>query len=273
MQSIISLCSGIGGLDLAVEKFFDTQLIAHSEINPHALKVMEHRFPDSVSLGDLKSCNLRNFEADILCAGFPCKPVSVANVPDKRIGQDHEQWVFDDIIKLMKTMPALPKGVVLENVQGLQSHNSGETLRHVLRETTKLGYHTAWGVVWARDAGAPHRRARIFLLSYLADSDWKRPQRQGSKPELGKGSKETETTWGRYLGAIKRWENIIGRPPPRADKDMGLNPAFAEWLMGFDEGWVTDIIKSRTQSIDLLGNAVCPQQGLLALQLLQDRFQ
>lgn len=276
MRSIISLCSGIGGLDLAVERFFNAKVIAHSEINKHASKVMEHRFPNSTALGDLTTCDASNLVTDILCAGFPCKPVSNANQHQgQRIGQDHEEWVFDDIIKFMQSMPALPKGVVFENVQGLQNHNSGRTFRHVLREITKLGYHTAWAVVWARDAGAPHRRARLFLLSHLTDSDLNGEEEIRQELQLATRQGQVLRQWGDYGPAIARWERIIGRPHPDPIlKDQsGIDPRFHEWLMGFDEGWVTDIIETRSNQIELIGNAVCPQQGQLALRVLQDRFQ
>jgi DNA (cytosine-5)-methyltransferase 1 len=72
--------------------------------------------------------------------------------------------------------------------------------------------------------------------------------------------------WGQYAPAIARWESILGReaPAPTDDKRR-LSPEFVEFLMGFPEGWTEG---TRAQRLKMLGNAVCPQQGALALDLL-----
>jgi len=80
--------------------------------------------------------------------------------------------------------------------------------------------------------------------------------------------------WGEYEPAIRRWEQIIGRPapPPAEPGPCGrpvLNPGFSEWLMGLPEGWVCGIPGlSRTVRLRILGNGVVPRQGAAALQLL-----
>ena len=83
--------------------------------------------------------------------------------------------------------------------------------------------------------------------------------------------------WGRYAAAIRRWELVLGRPAP-APTEPGrtgqprLAPRFVEWLMGLDDGVVTDVPGlSRNQQLKALGNGVVPQQGAAALRLLLDR--
>jgi DNA (cytosine-5)-methyltransferase 1 len=78
--------------------------------------------------------------------------------------------------------------------------------------------------------------------------------------------------WGRYAPAIQRWEQIIGRPAPEPTEpnrngQPRLAPRFVEWLMGYPEGWVTDVITTR-QSLRPLGNSVCPQQCAAVLPIL-----
>ncbi|MBB1252896.1 DNA cytosine methyltransferase [Streptomyces sp. OF3] len=87
----------------------------------------------------------------------------------------------------------------------------------------------------------------------------------------------TPVDWGRYAPAIRRWERATGRPAP-APTEPGrtgqprLAPRFVEWLMGLDQGWVTDVPGlTRTQQLRALGNGVVPQQGAAALRLLLDR--
>ncbi|HZN70123.1 MAG TPA: hypothetical protein VFC00_00335 [Micromonosporaceae bacterium] len=79
--------------------------------------------------------------------------------------------------------------------------------------------------------------------------------------------------WGPYAKAVARWEALLGRPVPaptqpgRHGKPV-LAPAFVEWLMGLDAGWVTDLPLPRTLALRVLGNGVVPQQAAVALRLL-----
>jgi DNA (cytosine-5)-methyltransferase 1 len=73
--------------------------------------------------------------------------------------------------------------------------------------------------------------------------------------------------WGAYEPAIRRWEAVLMRPAPMPVDEKGrLAPAFVEWMMGFPEGWTSEM--SRTQALKALGNAVVPQQGMAALARL-----
>lgn len=72
--------------------------------------------------------------------------------------------------------------------------------------------------------------------------------------------------WGPYAGAIERWEAMT-RPAPHPVDDKGrLDPPFVEWMMGFPAGWTEGM--TRTQALKACGNAVVPQQAILALHLL-----
>jgi len=104
------------------------------------------------------------------------------------------------------------------------------------------------------------------------------------KARIGDGFDRTEITdlrmklealdldvgrWGDYAGAIARWEVLFGRPVPSPLQDgKRLDPVFVEWMMGFPPGWVTDLEFRRTTQLRMLGNAVVPAQGALALRLL-----
>jgi DNA (cytosine-5)-methyltransferase 1 len=83
-----------------------------------------------------------------------------------------------------------------------------------------------------------------------------------------------ETNWGRFEAAIRRWEEVIGRPAPKPTKSDGkdggnrLSSLFTEWLMGLPEGWITGLGLKRNEELKLAGNGVVPQQAELALRLL-----
>jgi DNA (cytosine-5)-methyltransferase 1 len=76
--------------------------------------------------------------------------------------------------------------------------------------------------------------------------------------------------WGKYAPAIRRWENVTRPAPPPTEPNKNGNPrlsaAFSEWLMGWPEGWVTQVPGiSRNDALRIVGNGVCPQQAHAAL--------
>ncbi len=80
--------------------------------------------------------------------------------------------------------------------------------------------------------------------------------------------------WGKYLPAIQRWESLFRvAPDPTTLNSKGnqsLNPAFSEWMMGWPEGWVSDITDmSRVAKLRIIGNGVCPQQAASAISRLR----
>jgi DNA (cytosine-5)-methyltransferase 1 len=111
--------------------------------------------------------------------------------------------------------------------------------------------------------------------SLSPDSSSKRLQRPSEVSELeGRRSCfDSETNWGKYAHVIARWESVIGRQSPApsvlgANGKPRLNPMFVEWMMGLPVGHVTGHGLSGAQELKMLGNGVCPQQAVLALQLL-----
>lgn len=84
----------------------------------------------------------------------------------------------------------------------------------------------------------------------------------------------TVTNWGKFEPAIRRWEEVLGRPAPLPTKPDGkdgshrLSSAFTEWMMGVPDGWITDVGLSRNDELKACGNGVVPQQAALALRVL-----
>jgi hypothetical protein len=79
-------------------------------------------------------------------------------------------------------------------------------------------------------------------------------------------------TWGKFEPAIKRWEEILGRPAPAPTKPDGkdgahrLSSKFTEWMMGLPDGWITEVGLTRNDELKACGNGVVPQQAELALK-------
>mgnify|MGYP001611815862 CR=1 FL=1 len=125
------------------------------------------------------------------------------------------------------------------------------------------------GTSEARDdrAIAPDHRLRTPRTSWLTEQE----ARVG---DTVVADRRAVQRWGRYAGAITRWEHITGRPAPApallTDADGPRPaPAFVEWLMGLPTGWVTDSGElTPNQQITALGNGVLPLQAKLALRAL-----
>lgn len=189
-MKIGSLFSGYGGLDLAVGKVFDAEVVWHCEWEPAPSAILEAHWPGVPNYRDVSQVDFTKVEpVDILTGGFPCQDLSVAG---KRAGlqagtRSNLWFEFHRAITELK-----PKYVVIENVRGLLSgkatselelETSGldyrpdqPTLRAmgaVAGSLAEVGYDCRWQVVRASDVGAPHRRERVFILGYRRGVDVK----------------------------------------------------------------------------------------------------
>ena len=157
--TIGSLCTGYGGLDLAATAVTGGRVVWVSDTDPSASRILAHHHPEIPNIGDLTTATPD--PTDILTAGFPCQPVSVAG---SRNGTDDERWLWPHIIRIVDTMPRPPL-LMLENVPGLTSVNDGAAWADILTDLTARGYNVAHRIVAASDVGACHRRNRLFILA------------------------------------------------------------------------------------------------------------
>ena len=163
-MKIGSLCTGYGGLDMAVESFFNAETIWTCEFDKYASQVIEKQI-GKINHGDLKKTDWTQVESiDILTAGYPCQPFSNAG---SRKGADDERHLWPYIKEIISILQ--PEFVVLENVRG----HLGLGFREVLADLAEIRYDAIWQIVRASDVGAPHRRERLFVLAY-ADSSRRR---------------------------------------------------------------------------------------------------
>lgn len=275
MLKIGSLCTGYGGLDMAVEAYFDAETVWTSDIDKYASIVIKERI-SKPNLGDLKMVDWNSVEPiDILTAGYPCQPFSHAG---QRKGTEDERHIFPYIMQAISVLR--PRIIVLENVRGHLSLG----FKEVLQKLAKAGYDAKWRVVRASDAGAPHRRERLFIIAQPSNTNRFGSQFRGQDKEWNQGKSQfkpckcsqtiTDTERERLQGGVKtrfRYEQgsemSMRRPPNPLDQGR-LNAKFVEYMMGLPEGWVTDLPLSRSQQLKILGNGVVPQQAYLALELL-----
>lgn len=163
-----SLCTGYGGLDMAARAVFGGEPVWHAEIDPHAARVLAHRFPTVPNLGDIKALNWAAVPPiELLTAGYPCQPMSAAGL---KKGQDDERWLWPWVADAIRVLR--PRIVVLENVE----NHLRLGFDHVLGDLAALRFDAEWLVCKASDLGAAHPRARLFILAWPADAPSRRPQ-------------------------------------------------------------------------------------------------
>jgi DNA (cytosine-5)-methyltransferase 1 len=170
--TFIDLFAGIGGIR---HGFQDAggQCIFTSEWNDWSKKTYLANFgEDHDFIGDLVSYDAEEIpEHDVLLAGFPCQPFSIAGVSKKNaLGKPHgfecttQGTLFFDVARIIAARR--PKAFLLENVKNLLSHAKGETFKVILATLRdELGYDVHWKVIDAR-SWVPQHRERILIVGF-----------------------------------------------------------------------------------------------------------
>ena len=158
----IDLFAGIGGFRMGFEKN-GYQCVFSSEVDEHAMEMYKINYNDEV-YKDITQINENEIpNHDVLLAGFPCQPFSIAG--EKKGFDDTRGTLFFDIERILKKKK--PKAIVLENVKHFKNHDKGKTLKVVLNSLEKLGYTTSWQVLNAKDFSVPQNRERTVIIGSL----------------------------------------------------------------------------------------------------------
>ena len=157
--TIGSVCSGTGGLHLAVEKYFGGKVKWVAENNRAASKLLSIRFPEAENIGDLRTVDWSEVPpVDVICGGFPCQPYSVAGL---RKSSADKRAIFSHIAEGISILE--PGILVFENVRGFISRRDAAPA--ILGQITEFGFDTNWAIIRASTVGCCHQRARFFSLS------------------------------------------------------------------------------------------------------------
>ena len=149
-----SVFSGIGGIDLGLERTGGFETHWFIEKDAHCQKVLTRHWPDVPIFGDIHEVEADDLPpVDMIAGGYPCQPFSVAG---SRGGTDDPRHVWPEMRRLVRLLR--PRYVLIENVPGHLSMGFGD----VLSDLAALGFNAEWGVVSAADVGATHLRKRLF---------------------------------------------------------------------------------------------------------------
>lgn len=288
----LSLCSGIGGIDLAAERAgFIT--VAQCEIDEYASKVLAKNFKGVPNLHDIRTVTDERIKQlgigtpTVISAGFPCQPYSLAG---KGLGDRDERDLWGEVARVLGEVR--PKWFVGENTPGLFARNNQRYFRRILDDLTALGYSVGWGIWGACDVGAPHRRDRVFIVARNAESGRvyreisdavvkRRDQNEIQRREFEKSGDEENA--GRIQTCGMQFKRVCGGIPYAAGKRVGeygikgnfgktcasksnngrgkeKNEPVEWWKTEPDVGRVAARVPHRVDRLRCLGNAVVPQQ-------------
>jgi DNA (cytosine-5)-methyltransferase 1 len=178
--SFIDLFAGIGGFRLALEHW-GGQCVFASEWDKYAQMTYARNFFGHIPDGDITKIDENSIpDHDILTAGFPCQPFSIAGVTKHNaLGNSHgllhatQGTLFFDVARIIKRKR--PKAFILENVKNLLSHdrrNTFKVIRHTLEND--LGYDIYPQVIDARTE-VPQHRERIYIVGFEKPTYFKFP--------------------------------------------------------------------------------------------------
>ena len=229
-MKMLSLFSGIGGIDLAAQ-WAGIETVAFCEIETFCQKVLKKHWPSVPIFEDVKKLGKEALEdagigrVDIVAGGYPCQPYSLAG---ERKGHEDDRALWPEMFRIISEVR--PDWVVGENVAGHVSLG----LDNVLSDLESVGYSTQAFIIPACSVGGYHRRDRVFTVAH---TDSKRME----------GSTEKQVLWERNI-QVKQTGKSFQKAEGRFNT---FESRLCRSLYGIPNG--VDRLKS-------LGNAVVPQQ-------------
>ena len=181
LMRFVDLFCGIGGFHAALHRLGHECVFA-TDIDEHAAKVYEDNWGQPQ--GSTVHCDIREIideipEMDIICAGFPCQPFSLAGVSKYnslgwKHGFNHEVkgTLFFDVVRIIEHHK--PKAFLLENVKNLKSHDKGRTWKIIEKTLVELGYNVHSKVINS-SLVVPQRRERVFIVGFREETDFEFP--------------------------------------------------------------------------------------------------
>lgn len=244
----LSLFTGIGGLDLGLERAGMT-VVGQVEIDPYCQRVLAKHWPDVPRHDDV--CTAMDWwrseqrpRVDVVCGGYPCQPFSTAGRM-RGAEDDRHLWpAFFDVVRALR-----PRYVLAENVPA----HLGVGFDTVLSDLASIGFDAQWSVVPASALGAPQRRPRLFLVAY---------------PE---GAERLDWRWLSAVSASRRNDQTVADAHWCRAHDAG--PTYAgSWAPEPPVGRLVDGVSGGLARARLhaLGNAVAPPVAEYVGRLIVD---
>ena len=166
---MVDLFAGTGAFSYAFEATGRVETVFANDIAETSKAIYDLNHKTKLVCKDLNDLDVTDVPAhEILTAGFPCQPFSIAGL--QKGFQDARSNIFLKIVELIKHHQ--PRVVLLENVKNLQSHDEGRTFKVIMEKLTGLGYHIKSAVLdTSLISGVPQHRERIYIACFRDKAD------------------------------------------------------------------------------------------------------
>lgn len=167
---VLSLFSGVGGIDLGFEQTGQFETILANEFDANAAKTYAMNFDNPILVEDIHNIDATKLpDFDILLSGFPCQAFSVAGY--RKGFEDERGDLFFETLRIIKEKR--PRVVFLENVKNLVNHDNGNTFKVIKEALTYHGYYIKYKVMNAKEYGnIPQNRERIYIVGFDNKEDY-----------------------------------------------------------------------------------------------------
>ena len=222
-MKIGSLFSGIGGLELGLEAAGLGETVWQVEKNEYARKVLAKHWPNAGRFEDVGTVGAANLErVHLIAGGFPCTDTSVSGqVVRKQAGlAGAHSSLWWEMLRICREL--LPDYIIVENPLGLITNSNG--IGDVLGGLADSRYTARYDTLSSSAIGAPHVRARVFIIAWrdIPDADRPRPpKREGLEGHWAHAAVARGARWDSEPG-IRR---VASRLPNRVDRVRCLGNA------------------------------------------------
>lgn len=240
----LAVCARVGGISLGLQRA-GFRTICYIEKHPYRVQVLQARMRD----GELDDAPIwddaTTFDGsafrgyvDILTAGFPCQPFSIAGTMR---GERDERYLWPSICRIIRD--TRPRYVLLENVPGVLASVDGRPapLSNMLADLAALRYDAEWSSITAAAFGLPHQRERVFRVAYPGQGRWQRLlclDLPDSLPAHYHRKRQTSNSLDSILALIPQVEQRMGEPS----------------IFGSNDG-----LPCRVERLEAIGESVIPQ--------------
>jgi len=201
-MKIGSLFSGIGGLDLGIEKGlskYGAETVWQVEMDKHCVNVLKKHWPNALQIeDDINNVDFSKLEkVDMLIGGFPCQTFSVAGSRKGLSEEDDRGILWYQFERAISTIR--PEWVVAENVRGLLTAKDdrgrkGGAFARVVSFLASRGYRVEWQVISAGSVNAPHLRERVFIVAKKENLEYTSSKSNGNKNQQTNAVSESRET-------------------------------------------------------------------------------
>ena len=165
-----SMFSGIGGIELGLMRSgLVSEVSWQIDTDEFCTEIIKKRFPNSLVLNKkVEDVNTKYLpKVDIISAGFPCQPVSVAG---NQKGVKDERWLWDEVERFINEIR--PPIFILENVPNILRASDGEAFNRVIKGVAEMRYYRfEWQLISAKFVGARHKRQRWVGVGIVGDTE------------------------------------------------------------------------------------------------------